>query len=221
MPWPAYSPTSRPQKGTDRSNDPTHSHAANEVDHEQDQDDHYENADDGHFFLRFGCFRPLDLTERFPIQTSGVTVLRGRQPGRENRSRVVYEEEKQMSAVLIVVIIVVVLAIGAAVVLGRRAQARRQLERERLAERADAHRDEAQVHASKATGNADEQRAKQAEAAEREEAAERHERLAQERRAEANRLAEEADAAASQNQRERERARAHGEKADGIEEKLR
>jgi type II secretory pathway pseudopilin PulG len=56
-----------------------------------------------------------------------------------------------MSTVLIVVLVVAVVAlIGLAVVLGRRAQAHRQLERERLAQQADAHRDEAQAHASKA-----------------------------------------------------------------------
>lgn len=57
-----------------------------------------------------------------------------------------------MSTVLIVVIVIVVLALAAAaVVIGRRAKERRRIERKRLAEDAESHREEAQTRAAEAT----------------------------------------------------------------------
>ena len=123
-----------------------------------------------------------------------------------------------MSTVLIVVIVIVVLVLAA--VVARRAMERRRVEKERLAEQAVSHRDEAQSRAAKASSFEEEEQAKRAEAAEAADVAERHARLAEEHRDRADQLVDESEGAGAQSERERERARRHGQKANEIEEEL-
>jgi hypothetical protein len=108
----------------------------------------------------------------------------------------------------------------AAAVIGRQTASRRRLEKQRLAEQADAHRDEAETRAAKASDYSEEEKAKRAEAAEAADAAERHARLAEEQRTRADQLAGESEGAGERVERERERARLHGDKADEIEENI-
>ena len=92
------------------------------------------------------------------------------------------------------------------------------MKRERLAEQAGGHRQEAELHASKAGDFSSEHQLKRAEAAEEAGVADRHTRLAEEHSTRAEELAGESERAAKRASRAGELAGLHDEKAADLEE---
>jgi flagellar biosynthesis/type III secretory pathway M-ring protein FliF/YscJ len=125
------------------------------------------------------------------------------------------------TALLIVIVVVVALVLFALIGLfARRLAAQRELERQRLGERAGGHRQEAELHASKASDLSSEQQRKREGAVEEANMADRHARLADEHRTRADELAAESDRAAERASKEGKAAGRHDEQAADLEERL-